>query len=576
MSTPTFSEFSDAFARWRQTRRTFVGALAIGAAGMACGDGNGRRRPRGQPGTCTPAGEIAPVDGVDGSGLPQPQLSATPFTLGVASGDPLDDRVVLWTRLTLDPLRDDTLPDAPIPVRWLIAADPELQSVLAEGTTVADPEFAHSVHLDLAGLDSDTEYWYRFTVGEFTSPVGRAKTLPCADAQPAEFRIAVASCQDFRDGFYTAYPHLVADRPDVVFFVGDYIYESGLQGRVRDHDRETLTTLTHYRGRYGLYRSDANLRAAHAAAPWIVTWDDHEVDNNHAGFYREDVESEAEFAADEEAFRRLRAAAYQAYYEHMPLRTTPPDGPFLDLFRQFRVGDLATFFVLDGRQFRTNQLCRDELGPPCEAARDPELRTSMLGDEQEAWLLDGLAGVRTIWTSLVQQVVFAPMHFGGGIVNWDQWDGYADARRRIHAGLREHGLNSNVTVLSGDIHVSMASRLTREAEQIDSGDIGAEFVSTSISSNGGDIDAGLGFWADEVLSKLPHVQYYNPYQRGYLRITITRDRWLAEHVLVATVDVPTSPVATIRAWELRAGDGRLRALPQTVLPPEGLPAGEAS
>ena len=287
-----------------------------------------------------------------------PVLPGPPFTLGVASGDPTPTAVILWTRLAPDPLNGGGMPAVDVPVGWEVATDDAFTQVVASGTTIATPAHGHTVHVDATGLAPDTWFHYRFTASGFTSPVGRTRTAPAAGSSPASMRFAFASCQNWPAGYYTAHRALAAEDVDVVHFLGDYIYENGSQGPVRPHNSPEITTLTAYRNRYALYRGDPDLQASHAAFPWIITWDDHEVENNYAGLNPQDPADAATFAA-------RRAVAYQAWWEHQPVRLPAPTGPDLTIRRSFDWGDLARFAVVDGRQHRSDQACGDSLGPPC-------------------------------------------------------------------------------------------------------------------------------------------------------------------------------------------------------------------
>lgn len=285
----------------------------------------------------------------------RPTFASYPFSLGVASGDPLPDSVVLWTRLAPDPLRGGGMPEEDVQVEWVVAQDERLTRVVKRGTALAPAALAHSVHLEVSGLEPDRWYWYQFRVAGEASPVGRTRTAPPLEADPRLLRFAFASCQHYEQGFYTAYRHLANEDLDLVFHLGDYIYEnSGVREQVRFHTYTELATLQDYRNRLALYKTDPDLQAAHAAFPWVVTWDDHEVDNDYAGKISENNDPEA-------AFLQRRAAAYQAYYEHLPLRrSSMPRGPDAEIYRSLPFGRLARFYILDTRQYRTDQPCGPE------------------------------------------------------------------------------------------------------------------------------------------------------------------------------------------------------------------------
>ena len=304
----------------------------------------------------------------------RPKFSGYPFRLGVASGDPLPDGVVLWTRLAPKPLADDGhggMPDRNVPVRWEVAADEGFRKVVRRGTEVARPELAHSVHVEVEGLAPARWYYYRFKAGDEISPVGRTRTAPAPGAKVSELSFAFASCQQFEHGYFTAYRRMAEEDLDLVVHLGDYIYEYGPNeyvapgGNVRQHVGEEIQSLADYRQRHAQYKGAPNLRRAHAAFPWIVTWDDHDAENNYADEISENDDPP-------EVFLRRRANAYQAYYEHMPLRrSSVPRGPDMRLYRRLTYGDLAEFNVLDTRQYRSDQPCGDDFPDDCRGRFSP-------------------------------------------------------------------------------------------------------------------------------------------------------------------------------------------------------------
>ncbi len=483
-----------------------------------------------------------------------PRLAGYPFRLGVASGDPTPDGIVLWTRLAPEPLRGGGMPPVPVPVRWELADDEGFRRVVRRGEVTAHPEAAHSVHVELEGLAPGRGYWYRFLAGGEASPAGRTRTAPAAGAMPAQFRLAFASCQNFQGGYYAAHRHLAAEELDLVLHLGDYIYEGGVgNAAVRPHNSPEIRTLDAYRNRYALYKGDPDLQAAHAAAPWVVTWDDHEVDNNYAGDHEER-------GAPREAFLLRRAAAYQAYYEHMPLRRAAmPQGASLQLYRRLHAGALVALYVLDTRQHRTPQPCADGFVPRCEAAADPA--GTILGAEQERWLLDGTARSAARWNVLANQVPFVPVTRRRGAQDWngdgvpaysmDKWDGYAAQRARVHAHLRDARV-ANPVILTGDVHVSWVADLPRDLADPASAPIGTEFVGTSISS-GGDGEA-LSAMGQGLLADNPHARFFNG-QRGYGLCRFTRDRCEVAYRVVSHVSRPDGTVSTAGRFVMEAGRG---------------------
>ena len=413
-------------------RRSFLVGLAATALAAGCSSSPEEE----ETGTSLEAeGDVPPDTAAELPPVP-PDLPEEVFALGVASGDPLPDSVVLWTRIVSDPLADDGgVPAQPLPVGWEVARDRAFDDVVASGDAVAEPALAHSVHVDASGLEPDTWYWYRFTVGDRTSPVGRTRTAPASGAEVERLRFAFASCQDYEAGHYTAHEHLSREDVDLVLFLGDYIYEHPPgRGGVRRHRSAAPVDLAGYRRRYGEVKADPALQAAHAHAPWLCTWDDHEVEGNYAGGHPGDPDG------DEEAFRARREAAYQAWYEHMPVRAAPPDDGGITVHRSLDWGDLARLYLLDGRQHRSDQPCDapGDVGPACAERGDPD--RTMLGAEQEAWLEDQLAGSRARWNVVGQQTVLTanPLAAPGTPYNLDQWDGYPAARRPA-AGGRQPG-----------------------------------------------------------------------------------------------------------------------------------------
>lgn len=501
------------------TRRKFVGFLA-GAGGLALG---------------LPACRL----------WSPPDFDSYPFTLGVASGDPTPEGIVLWTRLAPDPLRGGGMPPEAVEVHWVVGTDERLSRVVRRGTAIATPGLGHSLHVELDGLEPDRWYWYRFRAGAEVSPVGRTRTAPPAGAATDRLRFAFASCQNFEQGLYTAYRHMVEDDLDLVVHLGDYIYEhAGLPNQVRLHPGGEIQTLDDYRNRYALYKSDPDLMAAHAAFPWIVTWDDHEVDNNYAADVSENDDPVT-------AFLQRRANAYQAYYEHMPLRRTSlPRGPRLDLHRRIDFGGLASFFVLDTRQYRTDQPCGDERGSPCPGVFDPD--ATLLGAEQEAWLLDGLASSSSRWNVLAQQVMMAPVDDAEGAavrISMDQWSGYDAARTRLLSFLRDRR-SLNPIVITGDVHSNWVNDLKPDFRDATAPAVATEFVGSSISSGGDGADQYGN--TPTVLAENPFVRYFNG-QRGYVRCDVSPGRWQADYRIVDFVTQPSAAITTKASFVVEDG-----------------------
>ena len=470
--------------------------------------------------------------------------ASDPFTLGVASGDPTHDGVVLWTRLAPEPLKGDAIAD-PVDVTWELADDPAMRRIVKQGRATAAPAAAHSVHVEVDGLDANRWYWYRFHAGAATSPIGRTKTLPRSNDDVNRLRFAFASCQHYETGFFTAYRHMCTEDLDVVFHLGDYIYEGpGRENTIRRHHGPELTTLQHYRDRYAQYRLDPDLQAAHASFPWIVTTDDHEVDNNYAGEISENNDPRDVFLA-------RRAAAYQAYYEHMPLRRRAiPSGPNIQLYRQFSYGQLASFFVLDTRQYRSDQPCGDLTRVPCPGTADPA--ATLLGAAQERWLFEGLDRSRRRWNVMPQQVMVARVdQFPGAEerVSMDQWSGYDAGRTRLLEQFARRRA-PNPIVLTGDIHSNWVNDLKVDFRDAKAPAVGTEFVGTSITSGGDGVD--LPERLVGVMSENPFVRFYNG-QRGYVSCSVTPQRWQTDFQVVDFVTKKESPRRTRASFVVEDG-----------------------
>ena len=481
---------------------------------------------------------------------PKPSFSADPFSLGVASGDPTPDGVVLWTRLAPRPLEPGGgMRPEPVEVTWVVADDEALTKVVAAGTAVANPAWGHSVHVEVSGLRPDRWYFYQFRAGGVESPKGRTRTMPAASSLPERLRFAFASCQNFESGHYTAYQHMAREDLDLVVHLGDYIYEGAAhRGRPRLHNGGEIFTLEDYRLRYALYKSDPALRAAHAMAPWIVTWDDHEVANNYAG----DI---PEKPASRDEFLRRRAAAYQAYFEMMPLRRAQlPSGPDLLLFRALDFGRLATFHVLDTRQYRTDQPQGDGRKPPSPVLLDP--RGTLLGERQRAWLDAGLERSPAAWNVLAQQVMMARVDLARGpdvLHSMDQWPGYEFERRRVLRHFRDRRVK-NPVVITGDIHSNWANELVQDFDRPDGPPVGVEFVGTSISSGGdGAIEPAN---TKELLAENPFVKYRNN-ERGYVRCEVTPVAWRTDFRTVPFVERPGAPINTRASFVVESGRAAL-------------------
>ncbi len=504
------------------SRREFIGFVGATLAASACGGSFEQ--------------EQAPE---------APLLVADPFRLGVASGDPVSDGAILWTRLAPEPIDGGGMGEEPVPVIWEVSRREDFRSVETFGWAWAEPAWGHSVHVEVSGLEADTWYYYRFRVGrDWVSQTGRTRIFPRPEDSPERLRMATASCQNYRHGYYTAHRHLAGEDVDLVAFLGDYIYESGVAGSVRDHEGPRPQTLEAFRNRYARYKTDADLQAAHAAFPWMLTWDDHEVLNNYADLEIPRVDSVEEAKA-------LRAAAYQAYYEHMPLRIPQPDQSHeMQIYRSARFGDLVTFFVLDGRQYRSDQPCDGNAGLACDEIYDDD--RTMLGEAQRDWLTGGLRASETTWNAIVQQTVFASLNLGGGVVNPDQWDGYAVERQRLLSVFAEEGVQ-NVVVHTGDIHAAVFATLHRKANYFDTEIVGVEFVTTSISSNGLSNSNYPADFIKDAMRRQKNVGFFDPDMRGYCVCEYTPDKLTVEYRTVSTVEQREAQLETAATIEVAAG-----------------------
>ena len=483
-------------------------------------------------------------------------MASDPFTLGVASGDPLTDSVILWTRL----LPAEPLPDTDIEVTWVVASDADMTNVVSEGSAPAVAALGHSVHVDASGLEADTEYWYTFSIGAYETPAARTHTFAAPGTMPDQFRFAFSSCQNWEQGRYAAYRDLVEQGDiDAFVFLGDYIYEYATGGYADERGRQTgqdfeCETVEQYRERYALYHSDPLLQDAHALVPWIITWDDHEVDNDYAGATSQDDDDPA-------VFLERRANAYQVWYEHMPVRLDPPDGPDYEIYRSFAHGDLVRFHVLDTRQYRSDQQLGEpfleQLGEALQVRDETlanDLNQTILGEAQRSWVIDGVAASDAVWDVLAQQVFM----FGGNaivgsappVVVVDTWDGYAADRRAVLDAIGTSA--DNLVVLTGDFHSAAVADLRADPFDTTLPVIGSEFMASSISSSFFDDDAAVEALVTGALAANPQVKWFDS-QRGYTVCEVTPDRWLATFRAVADQFDETSPVSTISSWEIVAG-----------------------
>jgi alkaline phosphatase D len=473
--------------------------------------------------------------------LARPRFDADPFALGVASGDPAPDGAVLWTRLAPAPLEPGGgMPPHKVPVRWTLAADEHCRRVVRRGATFATPELGHSVHVEVGGLAPDREYFYRFDVGRDESPVGRTRTAPAFGHGDRGVDFAFVSCQDFADGFYTAFRHLAAEDVAFVLHLGDTIYENPPtdEGVRRVDGTGEPVTLEQYRSRHALYRTDPDQQLVYATHPFIVTFDDHEVDNDWSDGLPQDPDEQPP-----DAWAARRAAAFQGFWENMPLRRSAmPRGSAIPLYRRLRFGGLMEMSVLDTRQFRSlTEPCGYGTGPPCPEVFDPA--RTMLGAEQERWLLDGLDRSRARWNVIAQQVPLSRIDLGAGAdvqLKLDKWDAYPVARDRL-LGFIEQRRPSNPMVISGDLHDGWVFDVKRDFEDPASATLSTELVGNSISSDGDGSEVSEDGAA--AAGENPHLRFHTN-RRGYVRCSVTRERWQADFRILPFVSRPGAPVST--------------------------------
>jgi alkaline phosphatase D len=492
--------------------------------------------------------------------------SAAGFALGVASGDPWPDSVVLWTRLVRDPLAPDgDTGSESIEVEWQVARDERMADVVRTGVTLAMPELAHSLHVEVGGLESGRPYWYRFRSRGVESPIGRTRTAPAPGSAVPALRFAAAACQHWMYGHWSAYRGMVADDLDFVLHLGDYIYEvpstspAAVKQQVRDVPFGVPKTLAEYRRMHALYRTDPAIQAAHQAFPWIVIWDDHDVENDYAA-------DEAPGRPARAAFLQQRAAAYQAYWEHMPLRAAQrPVGPDALLHRRLAFGDLIDLVMLDERQYRSPLACAP--APPARHSNRtvtlqacPEIRDggrSMLGAAQEQWLAQCLAEpARARWLVLGQQLLFAPFAFttkDGPGFSTDGWGGYGAGHQRL-LDLIAARRNGDTLVIGGDQHAFIASDIPARIDDAGSKAVATHVVCGPISSRLGDHDRYVAG-----LPANPHVKLVDARRHGFTRCTVERDSATFTFRAVDDVRDPDSKLGTLANFTTPRGTPGLRS-----------------
>ncbi len=490
----------------------------------------------------------------------QTQCAGDPFSLGVASGAPRADGFVLWTRLAPEPLSGDPrtpggMSGGDVTVGYEIAAESAMHDIVRRGEAVAEQAFAYSVHVDVRGLQPGRPYWYRFTGGDAASRVGRAATLPTPGATVDRLRFGFVSCSNYEHGYFSAYRHLADENPEFVLYLGDYIYEYVEQRRptVRRHsDGIEAATLPTYRNRYAQYRLDPDLQRLHAEVPAVVTWDDHEVQNDYADKWSETFD-------DPEIFLLRRAAAYQAFYEHMPVRPilSRPDGPRMRVYDRFTFGDLVEISMLDGRQYRSREACYaapNKGGTHLETdAACPERREagrSMIGFAQEAWLHSGLARSQALWNLIAQDVLMAQYSLkqnNADAFSTDDWDGYPANRARLLKHIHEREVR-NAVVVGGDTHAYFANDLRLDSSNEASPVVATEFVGTSISSAGPPYEP-----IARALPDNPHVHFFESRRRGYVAVDLERANMQVRMRVVSDATDPKADISTLRTFAVEGG-----------------------
>ncbi|HWL44449.1 MAG TPA: alkaline phosphatase D family protein [Ilumatobacter sp.] len=474
-------------------------------------------------------------------------LDPAPFTLGVASGDPTPEAVVIWTRVAPEPFVAGGGVSGLVTVDWAMATDPALSNVVASGQVVTDATRAHTVHVDVTGLNPGTTYYYGFATGGQSSVVGRTRTAPAGST--SHLRFALASCQQIFDGNshrYAAFDRMREEDLDFVLHVGDYIYENTFGTNHPEGVRPQPVTLDQYRFRYALYRADPQLRHAHRDLPWVLTWDDHEVYNDY----------------DSGVNPTRRRDAYQAYYEHLPIRAPagPPDLDGFQLYRRLQFGDLLDLLVLDTRQYR------DQPPGPTDNHNDPN--RSMLGADQKAWVLSSLSSSTTAWRGLASAMTMADVKIVGGLPDRLEdlipgpdgltyyahaWQGYTAERTDILGHLVANGI-PDVVVLSGDWHRSIVSSLKVDFDDLLAPVVASEFTCTAVTSNGqgsnNDLNNLLGRLLIYPINR--HMHYYECERHGYTVCDLTPEQWTTTYRTVSRSS-PTSGASNLATFRVLRG-----------------------
>ena len=483
-----------------------------------------------------------------------PELA--PFYHGVASGDPLQDAVIIWTRITTT--------DSEISVSWEMASDVQFSNVVASGASSTSADKDYTVKVDVTGLESNTYYYYRFSHDGTSSIIGRTKTAPEA-SEVDQLRFATVSCSNWQHGYFNAY-NRITDRNDIdaVIHLGDYIYEyaPGEYGDVRDHDPPSeIVELVDYRTRYAQYRLDPALREIHQQYPFITTWDDHESADNS---YMDGAENHQ--PATEGSWEDRLSAAAKAYNEWLPIRLPEPNNE-QKIYRSFSYGNLADIFVLDTRIIgRDEQLSFLEALFPINN-NDPQ--RDLLGPDQLEWLQEGLLESDAKWKVLAQQVMVGPFKILGLVLNSDQWDGYAAERKRLFGFIEENEID-NVVVLTGDIHTSWAMDLPLGTQRYNpitgENSVGVEFVTTSVTSPG----FPVGFFTGFLQRNNKHMKYIDLTRHGYNILDLTDEKAQNDFYYTANPNSLNDFSVYRVSWLTEDGDNHLQQSfdrSQSIYPP---------
>ena len=489
-------------------------------------------------------------------------FDATPFRLGVASGHPTSQSVVLWTRLLAsNPVRY-AWKNQTVHVGWQIAQDPDFTQGVLSGDTFAPPELSHSVHVEVEGLQPNRVYWYRFVSGNQTSPVGRTRTLPAPDDTTTPLKVGFASCQRYHSGPFAVYDHMAADNPDLVVFLGDYIYEMGAtQNEARGSWMYPATRIQEYRELYELAKMDPALQKMHAACPWLVTWDDHEVVNDYAG-------GDVRLRGDTGKTAKRMEMGYRTWYEHMPVSPKALLGGTkgllentheLRIYGTYRWGQTANLHLLDTRQYRSTQAkCGvGGLFKPGSCTDTNTTGRTMLGDAQAQWLDDQLKANgqgqpgATRWNLVCQPAVFSQFVIPalGGTLNHDNWDGYPASRARILNTIAQ-AQTQNPVFVAGDIHQNWVAHVHQDPANLQTPVLAPEFCVSSVTT-----PSFGNFTADEMKALAPNCVYADRHRRGYSVAQVTPQGLT---MVVKHVDLNTGAAQTAATFQVQASSPQIR------------------